>query len=110
MQSYAIKRGHLKNIEGVRLKDVLETSFGPTQDEGGKFACSYGALEKITAWTDGKSLFVDTVANPKVDDETAVRTRQAWNAFLERATGFDAKQRSKRAQDAGKQDIPDVPP
>src|SRR3972149_1821727 len=104
MQSYAIKRGHYKNIEGVRLKDVRETSFGPTQDEGGKFACSYGALEKIVAWTDGKSLFVDTAANPKVDDETAVRTRQAWNAFLERATGFDAKQRAEPAPDAAGED------
>ena len=109
MQSYAIKRGHFKNIEGVRLKDVLETSFGPTQDENGRFVCSYGALEKIVAWTDGKSLFVDTTANPKVDDETAVRTRQAWNAFMERATGFDAKQRAKRAQDAAKKDVPEVP-
>ena len=35
MQSYAIKRGHYKNIEGVRLKDVMETTFGPVQDEGG---------------------------------------------------------------------------
>ena len=108
MQTYAIKRGHYKNIEGVRLKDVLESCFGPVQDEGGKFTCSYGALEKITAWTDGKNLFVDTTANPNVDDETAVRTRQAWNGFLEKATGFDAKQRSKRVQAEAKKDIPDV--
>jgi len=108
VQSYAIKRGHYKNIEGVRLKDVMEMTFGPVQDESGKFVCSYGALDKVVAWTDGKSLFVDTVANPKVDDDTAVRTRQAWNAFLERATGFDAKQRSKRVQDEAKKDVPDV--
>ncbi|TLZ51003.1 MAG: hypothetical protein E6K18_06075 [Methanobacteriota archaeon] len=108
VQSYAIKRGHYKNIEGVRLKDVMETTFGPVQDEGGKFVASYGALERIAAWTDGKSLFVDTSANPKVDDDTAVRTRQAWNTFLERATGFDAKQRSKRAQDETKKGVPDV--
>ena len=108
MQSYAIKRGHHRNIEGVRMKDVLEASFGPVQEETGKFVASYGALQRIAAWTDGKSLFVDTTTNPNVDNDTAVRTREAWNAFLERATGFDAKQRAKRAQDATKKDVPDV--
>ena len=108
MQSYAIKRGHYKNIEGVRMKDVLESSFGPAQEEDGKFVASYGALQRIAAWSDGKSLFVDTTTNTNVDNETAVRTRLAWNAFLERATGFDAKQRAKRAQDSAKKDVPDV--
>lgn len=107
MQAYPLRRGHHRNIEGVRLKDVMETSFGPVQDEGGKFVASYGALVRIAAWTDGKSLFVDTSTNPKVDDATAVRTREAWNAFLERATGFDVKQRKKRIDDAAKGDIPE---
>jgi hypothetical protein len=102
VQSYAIKRGHYKNVEGVRLKDVMEMVFGPCQEEGGRFVASFGALTRITAWTDKAGLHVDTVANPNVDNETAVRTRQSWNTFLERATGFDAKQRAKRAQDTVK--------
>ena len=102
MQTYAVRRGHYKNIEGVRLKDVMEMIFGPVREHDGKFIASYGALEQITAWADKSSLHVDTRANPNVDNDTAVRTRQAWNSFLERATGYDAKQRSKRVQDAAK--------
>ena len=108
MQTYSIKRGHYKNVEGVRLKDVMETVFGPAQDEGGKFVCSYGALTRIVAWADKVALHVDTQANPNVDNETAVRTRQAWNAFLERATGFDAKQRSKRVKEETENDVPEI--
>ena len=106
MQTYAIRRGHYKNIEGVRLKDVMESTFGPAAEEGGKFVCSYGALTRIVAWADKAALHVDTQANPNVDNETAVRTRQAWNSFLERATGFDAKQRAKRVQEDGKKGVP----
>ncbi len=108
MQSYALKRGHFQNIEGLRLKDLMESSFGPVQEQEGKFVASYGAIERVAAWTDGKSLFLDSTMNPKVDNDTAVRTRQAWNAFLEKATGFDAKQRAKRAQTDAKQGVPDV--
>ena len=106
MQSYPIKRGHYKNVEGPRLKDLMELTFGPVQDEGGKFVASYGALERVVAWADKTSLHVDTVSNPKVDDDTAVRTRQAWNAFLETATGYTTKQRSKKVQEDAKKGVP----
>lgn len=108
MQTYPIRRGHYKNIEGVRLKDIMETTFGPAREEGGKFVAAFGALERITAWADKTALYVDTATNPKVDNDTAVRTREAWNTFLERATGFTAKQRQKKVQDETKKGEPDV--
>ena len=108
MQTYPIRRGHYKNVEGVRLKDVLEMSFGPVVDEGGKFVASYGGLARIVAWADKAALHVDTKANPQVDNDTAVRTREAWNAFLERATGYNSKQRAKRIQEEAKKGVPEV--
>ena len=108
MQAYSIKRGHYKNVEGVRLKDMMERSFGPVTDEGGKFVASYGALARIVVWAEKTALHVDTVANPQVDDDTAVRTRQAWNAFLETATGYTTKQRSKKIQEDAKKGVPAV--
>ncbi len=108
MQAYPVKRGQAKNIEGVRLKDMMEMAFGPVEEQEGKFVCAYGALERITAWTDGKSLFVDTKANPNVDNDTAVSTRERWTAFLEKATGFTSKQRAKKIQEEAKKGIPDV--
>ena len=108
MQTYPIRRGHYKNVEGVRLKDMMEMSFGPVTDEGGKFVATYGALSRIVVWAEKTTLHVDTQANPQVDDDTAVRTRQAWNAFLEKATGYTAKQRSKKIQEEAKKGAPDV--
>ena len=108
MHAYPVKRGHFRDIEGVRLKDMMEMTFGPAREEGGKFVASFGALERIVAWTDGKSLFVDTASNPKVDDATAVATRERWNTFLERATGFTAKQRQKKIQEEAKKGVPEV--
>jgi hypothetical protein len=41
--------------------------------------------------------------SPTVADDVAIRTRKAWNAFLERATGYDASERSKRVQKKAKE-------
>ena len=42
----------------------------------------------------------------------AQQTMGVWNDFLEAATGYDAKQRAKKAQEAAKKgagdDVPDV--
>jgi hypothetical protein len=108
VQSYPIRRGHYKNIEGVRLKDMMEMAFGPVHEEEGKFVASYGALERIVAWADPKSLHVDTKANLNVDNDTAVRTRERWNAFLEQATGYTSKQRAKKIQEETKKGVPEV--
>lgn len=108
VQSYPIRRGHYKNVEGVRLRDVIEMSFGPATEEEGRFVASYGALARITAWADKGGLHVDTQTNPNVDNDTAVSTRERWNAFLERATGFTTKQRGKKAQEESKKGVPDV--
>jgi len=35
--------------------------------------------------------------NTKVDDKTATETIRAYNLFLEQATGFNSKERKKRA-------------
>jgi len=36
--------------------------------------------------------------NTKVDDKTATETIRQYNFFLEKATGFTAKERRKRAK------------
>jgi len=66
--------------------------------DGQKLKSSFGAMETITVWIEGKkSLFVETKMNTKVDDKTASETIRLYNQFLERSTGFIAKERRKRA-------------
>ncbi len=98
MQSYELKRGLAKRIEGGNLKALVASVFGAAGESDGRIVTQYGALEKLATWTDGKSLFVNTVMNPRVGDDVARSTIAKYNQFLERATGYTTKERSKRAQ------------
>ncbi len=102
MRDYELKRGVAKSLEGDGLWKVAAEVFGDVGTDGAKIIVSYGALERLVAWTDGKKLFVDTAMKPGVADSVGTDTIKAFNSFLEKATGFTAKERSKRAQDAAK--------
>lgn len=100
MREYILKRGHFKNIQGQKLVDIVKESFGNADQIEDKIMASYGALDKISVWTDGKSLFVDTDMNKDVADDVARETITAYNKFLEKATGMSAKERAKKAKKA----------
>ncbi len=105
MRAYELRRGHAKNIEGDGLRAVAEAAFSSATLEGGKVVASFGAIEKITAWTDGKQLYVDLVMKAGVPDAVATETISRNNRFLEAATGYTAKERGKRAQEAAKKGV-----
>lgn len=102
MRSYKLKRGHFRHIEGEKLFELVNESFGNADRREDRISASFGAIEKLNVWTDGKSLFVDTTMNTTVDEETAIGTRRRFYDFLEKATGFTAKQRAKKAQQEAK--------
>lgn len=98
MNEYDIKKGQYENIEGEKLETMMIDFFGNVKKDGEKLYSSFGALENITVWLDGKKKFyVETKMNTKVDDKTATETIRAYNQFLEKATGFTSKERKKRA-------------
>lgn len=103
MQAYDVKRGHGKTLEGDGLRSLLEEVFGEVTEAEGVLHVRQGALRDLTAWYDGKTLYVDTNMERDVDDATAGATIQAYNAFLQRATGFTAKQRRQRVQKKAKE-------
>ncbi len=105
MVVHDIKRGHYKNVEGDGLRGLLEQHFGGSveQTPDGWLTTSYGAITSIRAKLVSKDRFevlseTDKGANPEVAAETIRR----WNTFLEAATGFTAKERSKRLQKKAK--------
>lgn len=102
MRAYELRRGHAKNLEGDKLRAIAEGAFGSATSEGSKVVASFGAIEKLTAWTDGKQLFVDMVMKTGVPDAAATETISRNNRFLEAATGYSAKERAKKAQEAAK--------
>jgi hypothetical protein len=102
MRDYELRRGVSKALEGDGLRKIAADVFGEAATDDGKVVASFGALDRMVAWTDGKRLFVDTTMKSGVPDDVATNTIKAFNAFLERATGYTAKERGKRAQAAAK--------
>lgn len=102
MRDYDIKRGHFNNIEG-KLEEIVEEIFGQFENVEGKVRTSFGALNRLECWFEGKkSLWVDTDLKTTIDDETAMTTHKKYNDFLLRLTGYNAKQRAKRLKDKAK--------
>jgi hypothetical protein len=97
LQEQDIKRGQYKNIEGGKLKDLMEDIFGTVEEDGDKYSVHYGALAPLTVWIKDKStLCVDTNMNADVDEDTAIDTRKKYNMLLDQSTGFTSKQRRDR--------------
>ena len=105
MHEYEVRRGKYDNVKADALKGSMKEIFGGAEERDSKLFVSYGGLKELWAWPGekGKSLCVDTKMDPSVDNETAQRTIKAYNAFLESVTGYNAKERGKRAQKAAKQ-------
>ncbi len=102
MRAYELRRGWAKNLSGDNLRAIAAETFGSATTQDGKVVASFGAATRLAAWTDGKSLFVDTEMNPNVPDDVARKTIGAFNRFLEAGTGYNAKERAKRAQQSAK--------
>jgi hypothetical protein len=103
MQEYEVRKGHQDNIEPAKLRVHMQEIFGNVQEKDGKLVSSFGALKEIAAWSGKKNvLMINTTMDPTVGDDIAQQTIKAYNTFLERATGYTAKERGKRAQKKAK--------
>lgn len=113
MRAYEIRRGHYKNLEGDKLQKLMETLFGTVHKEGEWLVASFGALKSVKCRLEGTDkVWVDSETDRSADMGVAQQTMGVWNDFLEAATGYDAKQRAKKAQEAAKKGagdgVPDV--
>ena len=67
-------------------------------DKGGKLLLSYGALKSIEVSIEGKKLVVNTESSDEVGDDLILDTNKRFRNFLEKATGYTAKQRLQQAK------------
>lgn len=94
---YPFKRGFKPDI--ARIRKVLEEEFPcEIKEESGKLLLSYGALESIEVWIENKKLSVVTQSAPGVADNLVLDTNKRFRNFLEKATGYTAKQRLQMAK------------
>lgn len=110
MQSYPVKPGHAAK---VNLADTFDACFDSHKKEGDWLCGKFGSMPQIKVRYEGKKeLQVDTVTDKsfalkvasgdKAAMEVAQDTQRRWNEFLEGVTGYDAKMRSKKIQEAAK--------
>jgi hypothetical protein len=94
---YSFKRGFKPDIE--RIHSVLTEEFPcDITEEGGKLILSYGALKNICVGIEGKKLSVTTESESTADDQIVLDTNKRFRNFLEKATGYTAKQRLQMAK------------
>lgn len=110
MQEYEVKRGLTKKND---LLQLLQEAFGDAKKDGEWSTASFGAMPVIRARYDPKgTLVVDTESRKDLaglvakGDKQALQmtldTQKRWNDFLLVATGYDSKQRGKKAQEKAK--------
>jgi len=94
---YSFKRGFKPDIQ--RIRAVLAEEFPSEIDEAdGKLHISYGALKSISVGIDGKKLQVITESDASAGDQIILDTNKRFRNFLEKATGYTAKQRLQMAK------------
>ncbi len=94
---YSFKRGFKPDLE--RIRNVLQEEFPcEVEQEDGKLLLGYGALKSISVWIDGKKLNVVTESATDASDDVALDTNKRFRNFLEKATGYTAKQRLQMAK------------
>jgi hypothetical protein len=94
---YQFKRGFKPDIE--RIRKVLEEEFpSEIREENGKLLLNFGALKSIEVWIENKRLNVVTESTTDVADQVALDTNKRFRNFLEKATGYTAKQRLQMAK------------
>lgn len=94
---YQFKRGCKPDME--RIRKVLEEEFpAEIQEKEGKLLLDYGALKSIEVWIENKRLFVVTESTANSPDQVVLDTNKRFRNFLEKATGYTAKQRLQMAK------------
>lgn len=102
MEKMDIKRGLYSNIEGDKLKDLMTEVFGNCKEQDDWLVSDYGAMKPIKIKVLSKSELAMEINTVSIPDDQVIDTMKKRNAFLERATGFTAKQRLKRLKDKAK--------
>ena len=96
MQDYPVRTDHRSQLTPTALLATSRTVFEVGEIVGDEVVISFGALKRLSARAEGKSLRVDVTMEPKVGEDVARETVQRYNRFLEAVTGYSSKERAKR--------------
>lgn len=109
METFEVKRGLAKKLQDDGgLSAVGMKHFDNVDGSGDSFEASHGIMSSIKAEYNHLGKLVVDVVNerPDFDDPDAMTaamdSRKRWSAFLDEATGYNAKQRGDKAKEFAK--------
>lgn len=101
---FDIKKGQGASLEGDGLKSLMTEIFGPVKEENGALVTSFGATTRFEVKLLSKSaLSVTSTSDKAASPEAMAESNRKYNEFMEKATGFNTKERSKRLQKKAKE-------
>ncbi|MBI0583608.1 MAG: DUF5611 family protein [Methanomassiliicoccus sp.] len=101
---FDIKKGHASKIEGDGLKDLMKSVLGNVKEENGALVASFGATTRFEVKMLSKTaLSVVSTSDKGASLEAMKESNEKYNDFMLKATGFTAKERSKRLQKKAKE-------
>lgn len=92
-REYPVKRGVKMSLDS--LSDASKEIFGNAKKSNDHIIAKTPGLDKIDMFTDGKKLFVTTESSK--DSKDYAEAVKLYNVFLEKVTGYNAKERKKKA-------------
>ena len=109
MERFDVRRGLIKEVEGSGgLAALAKEFFDHVEGSANKsFEASHGVMTSIEARYENGAMIVD-VTNVPPDFEnpdamkSAMEDRKRWTAFLDKATGYNSKQRGDKAKEWAK--------
>ena len=109
MERFDVRRGLVKEVEGNGGLAKLAEEFFDTVEETSEasFEASHGIMTSIEASYQSGALIIDvTNVPPNFDDPEAMKSamdaRKRWTSFLDKATGYNSKQRGDKAKEWAK--------
>jgi hypothetical protein len=101
MEDFDVRPGHFKKLGGTDgLEALMKELFGGAKREGDLVVASFKLITRVAArFKDAKMVEIEILtdsSNPNHPD--AWPTIQARNQFMERATGYTAKERKKKLE------------
>ena len=101
---FDIKKGHGASLEGDGLKNLMKEVLGKVSEENGALVSSFGATARFEVKLVNKNtLSVVTASDKEATTEAMMESNRKYNEFMEKATGFNTKERSKRLQKKAKE-------
>jgi hypothetical protein len=109
METFEVKRGLAKKLaEEGGLCGLATKHFDTVNGSGDAFEGNHGIMSSIKAEYNALGKLIVDVVNdrPDFDDPNAMAvamdSRKRWSAFLDEATGYNAKQRGDKAKEFAK--------